>query len=463
MKKTKIVATISDLRCDIDFIRSLHEAGVDVVRLNTAHMAEEGALRIIQNVRAVSDRIAILIDTKGPEVRTGKREPVPVRKGQVLRLGPGGDIELSYERFVQEVPPGASILIDDGLVRLTAAAAEGDWLSCIVENDGIIGSRKSVNVPNVRLNVGGLSEKDLAFIRFSIEHKVDFIAHSFVRNAADVLAVQQLLDKHGSPIRIIAKIENREGVERIGEILDHAYGVMVARGDLAVEIPAEEVPLVQKRIIRECIARAKPVITATQMLHTMIDNPRPTRAEVSDVANAVLDGTDAIMLSGETASGKYPLEAVQTMARVAAAAETERVTLAGLPVFVTRNKTSSYLAKCAVLASQELPTNAIVVGTNSGHTARIVAAYRGRNAVHAICYEPRVARQLALSYGVIPGLMPEPKTVDAFVTGALQALLASGVLQPSATVALLASAPGTDRGATMLEINAAGQILEEYG
>lgn len=318
-KNTKIVATISNLNCSASFIERLYAAGMDVVRLNTAHMTHEDALEVITNTRKVSDKIGILLDTKGPEIRTcDAQEQLSVKCGDTIRVkGAPGELShddvicVSHKDFVMDVPVGSSILIDDGYIALAVMEKDNEYLSCTVENDGVIKARKSINIPSVHVKLPALSEKDKGFIRFAADNDLDFIAHSFVRNREDVLAVQQILDEKKSSIKIIAKIENFEGVENLDEILEHVYGVMIARGDLAVEIPTEQIPLIQKRIIRACIEKRRPVIVATQMLHSMIDSPRPTRAEVSDVANACLDHTDALMLSGETANGRYPEIAVR--------------------------------------------------------------------------------------------------------------------------------------------------------
>ena len=320
MKRTKIVATISDKRCEIGFLRELYEAGMNVVRLNTAHQTLDEAMKVVRNVRAVSDQIALLIDTKGPEVRTCDIVvPVRVGKGEIIFMT--GDrtlvaeklIHVSYEHFVRDVQIGDKILVDDGDVELIVRDKKENCLELEASNPGEIKDKKSINVPGVNMHLESLSDKDRKFIQFAMDNKLDFIAHSFVRNKQDVMEIQQILDEQHSNIKIIAKIENQEGVNHIDEILDHVYGVMVARGDLAIEIDAEKIPLIQRYIVNKCIESKKPVIIATQMLHTMIDHPRPTRAEVSDIANAVFSGTDAIMLSGETAYGDYPLEAVKVM------------------------------------------------------------------------------------------------------------------------------------------------------
>ena len=314
LKHTKIVATISDQRCDVEFVRSLYNAGMNVVRLNTALMMEEGLNRVVTNVREVSDRIGILMDTKGPEVRTTTAsEPIPFTTGETVKIMGDPDKEtthdciyVSYRNFVGDLTVGSDVLIDDGDLELKVIEKHDDYLVCEVENDATLGSRKSVNVPGVRINLPSLTDKDRKNILWAIENDLDFIAHSFVRNKQDVLDIQHILDEHKSPIKIIAKIENQEGVDNIDEILEVAYGIMIARGDLGIEVPAEKIPGIQRVLIRKCVEVKKPVIVATQMLHSMIKNPRPTRAEVTDIANAIYYRTDALMLSGETAYGKYP-------------------------------------------------------------------------------------------------------------------------------------------------------------
>lgn len=313
LKHTKIVATVSDQRCDVAFVEALYKAGMNVVRLNTAHMMEEGLTRVVNNVRTVSDRIGILMDTKGPEVRTTttvNKEPIPFKTGEIVKVIGNPDQEtshdcicVSYKNFVNDLAIGSDILIDDGDLEMKVTGKSGDCLLCEIQNDATLGSRKSVNVPGVRINLPSLTEKDRNNILWAIDHDLDFIAHSFVRNKQDVLDIQRILDERNSPIKIIAKIENQEGVDNIEEILEVAYGVMIARGDLGIEVPAEKIPGIQRMLIRKCVEVKKPVIVATQMLHSMINNPRPTRAEVTDIANAIYYRTDALMLSGETAYG----------------------------------------------------------------------------------------------------------------------------------------------------------------
>lgn len=419
-KQTKIICTLAENRCDPDFIRQLIENGMDVVRLNTAHMDIASAEKIVANIRAVSDRVGILLDTKGPEVRTcNLTTPLLLKTGERVEVGvahvPKNGFQVSYSGFVDEVPLGSRILIDDGLIALSVEKKTGDTLICTALNDGEIKNKKGVNVPGVKLDLPALTEKDAEFIDWATRNEVDFIAHSFVRCREDILAIQGILDLRRSPIKIIAKIENREGVTHLESILDVAYGIMVARGDLGIEIPAEEVPGVQKEMIKTCIRRIKPVITATQMLQSMVDNPRPTRAEVSDVANAIYDGTDAVMLSGETAYGKFPVESVQMMAKIAKTVESQKESLlAALPVFQQSSDLMprNHLAKAAVSCAAALPVKAILTSTSAGRTARICASYRGNIPILALSENMSTVRQLSLSYGVYSAQIDVSQTTD---------------------------------------------------
>ena len=458
MKRTKIVATISDKRCEIGFLRELYEAGMNVVRLNTAHQTLDEAMKVVRNVRAVSDQIALLIDTKGPEVRTCDIVvPVRVGKGEIIFMT--GDrtlvaeklIHVSYEHFVRDVQIGDKILVDDGDVELIVRDKKENCLELEASNPGEIKDKKSINVPGVNMHLESLSDKDRKFIQFAMDNKLDFIAHSFVRNKQDVMEIQQILDEQHSNIKIIAKIENQEGVNHIDEILDHVYGVMVARGDLAIEIDAEKIPLIQRYIVNKCIESKKPVIIATQMLHPMIDHPRPTRAEVSDIANAVFSGTDAIMLSGETAYGDYPLEAVKVMSRVAEANESILPPDANRNLVRINNEITAALARVAVRMTTMLPIKAIVVDTNSGRTARYLSAFRGGLPVYARCYDEHVMRELALSFGVRPYFSVKPHSRDEFMRDIPQVLLQNGY-QPEDQILVIGGSFGHVRGASFLEV-----------
>ncbi len=461
-KKTKIVATISNLNCSCDFIDRLYRAGMNVVRLNTAHMTHENALEVINNTRKVSDKIGILLDTKGPEIRTCDSEaPLKVKcgdiikiKGAPLEISKGNVICVSYEHFVKDIPVGSSILIDDGTIALAVMDKSEDYLSCHVENDGIIYSRKSINIPSVHVTLPALSKKDKDFIEFAADQNLDFIAHSFVRSDKDVMAVQKILDKKNSSIKIIAKIENSEGVENLYEILDHAYGIMIARGDLAVEIPTEQIPLIQKQIVKTCIERRKPVIVATQMLHSMIESPRPTRAEVSDVANACLDHADALMLSGETANGRYPEEAVRTMTSIALEVENKKSSFINIP-YTLSNKVTAYLAKAAVKASLRLNTKAIIADSLTGKSIRALAAYRGDSPIYAQIYDRLVMRQLSLSFGVFANYIPISITSSEPIQQAICRLIDEQQFQPEDLIIVLAGSFGPEQGASYIEISSA--------
>lgn len=469
LKQTKIVATISDQRCDVDFIEGLFEAGMNVVRMNTAHLGREGSEKLINNVRAVSNRIAILMDTKGPEVRTTIcAEPIPYKAGDKVNVVGNPALEttrecisVSYPSFVHDVAIGIHILIDDGDLEMIVVDKTADCLICEVQNDATLGSRKSINVPGVRINLPSLTEKDRTNILYAIEKDIDFIAHSFVRNKQDILDIKEILDAHNSDIRIVAKIENQEGVDNIDEILEVADGVMVARGDLGIEVPQERIPGIQRLLIRKCILAKKPVIVATQMLHTMITNPRPTRAEVTDIANAIYYRTDALMLSGETAYGKYPLDAVKTMTKVAAQAEKDKLADNDIriPLDENGNDVTAFLAKQAVKATSKLKIRAIITDSYSGLTARNLAAFRGKYPVLAICYKEKTMRHLALSYGVEALYMPELANGQDYYFAALRRLLKEGRLCETDMVGYLSSGKAGTR-TSFLEINVVGDALK---
>jgi pyruvate kinase len=465
MKYTKIVATISDRRCDVEFIRQLYEAGMNVARLNTAHISTESALTMINNVRAVSDEIGILVDTKGPEIRTRNiNEPINVKKGDIIRVKGGdgqsdqGTFFVSYEHIHRDVPVGNQILIDDGDLALEVIEQAEDCLVCRVGNSGQIKNKKSVNTPGVSVDLPSISEKDVDFIEFAAKNNVDFIAHSFVRNKEDVLAVQEILGRLNSQIKIIAKIENLDGVNNIDEILQYAYGIMVARGDLGIEIPAEKIPSIQRILIKKAVQQKKPVIIATQMLHSMIENPRPTRAEVSDVATAIYNRTDAIMLSGETAYGNYPIESVKVMTKIALEVEANKDKRNDLSVPRLDNETSAFLAEAAVLASTELKVNAIVTDTLTGKIARYIAAFRGALPVYAKCHNGRVKRELALSYGVFPSEIKSKKNKHKLIETALLDLVEKKLITEKDTVVYVGGNFGVGGGTSFIEIASVEQM-----
>ena len=468
MKQTKIVASISDRRCDQDFIRKLFFAGMNVVRMNTAHATPEGIRTIVKNVRAVSPHIGIMIDTKGPEVRTtGVEIPLQYKAGDMVKVfgRPEMDsshdiINVSYRDITKDVKVGDDLLFDDGELDMRVIENSGPMLVAQVQNDGVLGAHKSVNIPGEHIDLPALTEKDRRNILLAIELDIDFIAHSFVRNAADVKEVQDILDEHHSDIKIISKIENQEGVDNIDEIIDASYGIMIARGDLGIEVPIEQIPGIQRSIINKCILKKKPVIVATQMLHTMINNPRPTRAEVTDIANAIYSHTDALMLSGETASGKYPVEAVQTMARIAEAAEQDAHKRGHVTVpMVNQNDQREFLSRSAIEATEQLGVKGIITDSETGQTARNLAAFRGPHPVLAICYKDKVQRWLNLSYGVIAVYQHRYKSNEEMFTAALRMLRQKGYIELEDKIAYLSGTFGAGGGTTFLEINKVGDVF----
>lgn len=471
MKQTKIVASISDRRCDKEFIRKLFFAGVNVVRMNTAHASAEGIKTIIKNVREVSPHLALMIDTKGPEVRTTDvKEPIQFKTGDMVKIigRPETDtthdiINVSYPDITKDVKVGDDILFDDGELDMKVVENTGPMLVAQVQNDGMLGAHKSVNVPGEHIALPAITQKDYNNILLAIEQDIDFIAHSFVRSAADVMEIQKILDEHNSDIKIISKIENQEGVDNIDEIIDASYGIMIARGDLGIEVPLEQIPGIQRTIMHKCEQKKKPVIVATQMLHTMIDNPRPTRAEVTDIANAIYSRTDALMLSGETASGKYPLEAVQTMAAIAEQAEQDRMNSDDFDIPLSSTCSQrEFLAHTAIESTRKLGVAGIIAASESGQTARDIAAFRGPTPVLAICYNnEKTMRWLNLSYGVIPIYQKKHLSSLFLFVAALRMLLQKGYIKKDDKIAYLGGSIGGRGGATFLEINRVSQVFDK--
>lgn len=470
MKQTKIVCSISDRRCDVDFIRGLFNAGMNVVRMNTAHATPDGIRSIIRNTRSVSPHIGILIDTKGPEVRTTDVEsPIEYKTGDVVRIFGRPEmntthdiINVSFPDFAKDVKVGDIILFDDGAIGMKVMGIEGPAVYVEVQNDGVLGAHKSVNVPGEHIDLPALTEKDKRNINLAIDEDIDFIAHSFVRSADDVHAVQKILDERHSDIKIISKIENQEGVDNIDEIINASYGIMVARGDLGIEVPVEKIPGIQRMIIRKCVERHKPVIVATQMLHTMITNPRPTRAEVTDIANAIYSNTDALMLSGETASGKYPLEAVKTMAAVAEQAENDRNSFDAMYNVPLNEHCSQreFLSHSAIESTRLLGIEGIITASKSGYTARCLATYRGPKPILAICYNDKLQRWLNLSYGVIAVRQKEKASSGEIFNAALRMLRQKGYVTNEDKVAYLSGAlDSLGDGTTLLEMIKVGDRI----
>ncbi len=460
-KKTKIICTISDIKCDVDFLKELYDNGMNVVRINSAHATVEGAQKIVDNIRQISDKIAILVDTKGPEVRLTAMENAvgfAAKEGEMIEIRNGVDCYCSQKIlytncpfFVEDVPQGAHILIDDGAIDLHVIEKNKERLLCRIENTGLIKGKKSVNVPGVHISLPALTEKDRLFVQWAIDADIDFIAHSFVRTKNDLLEIQEILDAAGSHLKIISKIENQQGIDNLDDILSYCYGVMIARGDLGVEIPAEKIPIIQKKIVQKCRARKKPVIVATQMLHSMIENPRPTRAEVTDVANAIFQSTDAIMLSGETASGHYPVEAVKTMSTIALEAEESIDISLELNLEKVMKPIAAVLARSLVAATQEIPVKAIIFDTWTGRTGRYLAEFRPKVPIYAMCYNSFTMRELALTYDIYGYKFEITGTKEGFVQNSLKILLEDGKLSKGDLVGFIGGSFNDEVGATYME------------
>ena len=457
MKKTKIICTLGPASNNRETLKALMENGMDIARFNFSHGDHEeqkGRVDMIKELREELDMpIAMLLDTKGPEIRTrllkdGQKVKLEAGKQFVLGIGDfEGDstkVAITYETLYKDVKPGNRILIDDGLIELEVKAIKGTDIVCDILNGGELGEKKGVNVPYVKVNLPGITEQDKKDIIFGIEQKFDFIAASFVRSAEVIREIRKLLnDNGGKDIGIIAKIENAEGVENIDSIIEASDGIMVARGDLGVEIPAEEVPYLQKLIIQKCNDNYKPVITATQMLDSMIRNPRPTRAEVGDVANAVYDGTDAVMLSGETAQGKYPVEALKMMVHIVESTEQhldykEMLEKAG--EHRMRNA-SSALAYATVTTARNLKAACIITPTVSGATARVVSKFKPKTEIIGISPNEDTLRRMQIYWGVRPYCSINANSTDEICSSALDLVRAKQIAETGDTVVLTAGIP----------------------
>lgn len=476
MRKTKIVCTIGPASESIEKLTQLIEAGMNVARLNFSHGNFEEHGQRIQNIREASKRtgkmIAILLDTKGPEIRTHnmKNDAIDLVAGNEIIVsmdevqGTTEKFSVTYSGLIDDIQVGSKILLDDGLIGLEVIKINrsANEIHTKILNSGTLKNKKGVNIPGVSVNLPGITEKDAKDILFGIEQDIDFIAASFVRRASDVLEIRQLLEEnHAAHINIIPKIENQEGVDKIDEILEVSDGLMVARGDLGVEIPAEEVPLVQKQLIKKCNSQGKPVITATQMLDSMQRNPRPTRAEASDVANAIFDGTDAIMLSGETAAGIYPVEAVQTMNNIASRAESA---LAHKEILSSRSKdehnVTDAIGQSVAHTALNLDVHAIITPTESGHTARMISKYRPKAPIVAVTSNDHVSRRLALAWGVYPQIGKKATTTDDMLDTAVEESLNSGIVSSGDLVVITAGVPVGEAGTTnLMKIHVVGDIL----
>ena len=442
MKKTKIVCTIGPKTESKEVLKQLLEAGMNVMRLNFSHGDYEEHGRRISNLREVMAetgmRAAILLDTKGPEIRTIKLEggnDVSLVAGQEFTfttdrtvIGNNKIVAVTYEGFASDLKAGDTVLVDDGLIAMEVKEVSGNEVKCIVKNNGDLGENKGINLPNVSVNLPALAEKDINDLKFGCEQGIDFVAASFIRKAEDVLAVRKVLCENGGEnVKIISKIENQEGLNNFNEILEVTDGVMVARGDLGVEIPVEEVPFAQKMMIEKCNEAGKPVITATQMLDSMIKNPRPTRAEANDVANAIIDGTDAVMLSGETAKGKYPVEAVKVMARIAE--KTDPLIYTNVEFDNEEATITEAVAKGTVDVAEALEAKLIVVGTGTGRAAKSLRKYFPTARILALTNSQTTANQLLLSRGVLSVVAEKPETLDCFFKQAEAEAVKTGLVK----------------------------------
>ena len=466
MKKTKIVCTIGPASESVETLVKLINAGMNVARLNFSHGDfEEHGARIV-NIREASKitgkMCAILLDTKGPEIRTNNMKDgiVSLIAGETVRFsmteveGTKDKFSITYPELINDVVVGNHILLDDGLIDLevTEIDRENNEIVTLIKNSGILKNKKGVNLPGIKTNFPGITQKDTEDIIFGIENDVDFIAASFVRRASDVLAITEILEKHNAThIQIIPKIENQEGLDNIDEILKVSQGLMVARGDLGVEIPTEEVPIAQKMLIKKCNALGKPVITATQMLDSMQRNPRPTRAEAGDVANAIFDGTDAVMLSGETAAGDYPVEAVTTMATIAIRTEEAIV---GQDAFALKAYSNTDMAEAIGQSvghtARNLNIQTIVAATESGHTARMISKYRPKSHIVAVTFSERQRRGLALSWGVYPFVTEKPDSTDEMMELAAKVAKEEKFAKEGDLIIITAGVPVGERGTTNL-------------
>ncbi|MDU4861229.1 MAG: pyruvate kinase [Terrisporobacter othiniensis] len=463
-KKTKIVCTLGPASQSEETLTKLMENGLNVCRFNFSHGSHEEHKERMDAVKKVREKlnkpVAILLDTKGPEIRTGNfADPeVFLEEGSKFTItmadvmGTKEICTVSYKGLADDVVKGDLILIDDGLVGLRVEEVVGEEIHCIVENSGIVKNHKGVNVPGVKINLPALTPKDISDIEFGITQGIDFIAASFVRKASDVLAIREVLENNDATyIQIISKIENQEGVDNLDEILQVSDGLMVARGDLGVEIPTEEMPIVQKEMIKKCNELGKPVITATQMLDSMIRNPRPTRAEVTDVANAIYDGTDAIMLSGETAAGKYPVEAVKTMATIAKRIE-ETLDYDNILRSKGLNNTNvtDAISYATCTTAKSLTASGIVTSTSSGHTARMVSKFRPNTPIIAATPNERTSRQLSLSWGVYTVNCQQAGNTDDLIDNSIEASKNEGFIHDGELVVITAGVPTGVSGTTNL-------------
>ena len=476
MRKTKIVCTLGPASNDKETIMRMAEAGMNVARFNFSHGDHAEQKARMDMVREVEKEfgkpIGLMLDTKGPEIRTGvlKDDRVELVEGEEIVLtteeieGDKNRVSVTYNKLNEDLQKDSVILIDDGLIELNVKKIEGNDIYCEIINGGELGSRKGVNLPGVKVQLPALTDKDRKDILLGVEEEVHFIAASFVRKASDVLEIRKLLEENGAEdINIVPKIENEEGVENIDEIIEVSDGIMVARGDLGVEIPTEKVPVIQKMIIEKCNDAAIPVITATQMLDSMIRNPRPTRAEASDVANAIVDGTDAIMLSGESAAGKYPVESVETMARIAIEMENSQAFKDKMANRKPGSKsTTESISFAACETAVNLDADALLTATGSGLTARVVSKFRPFIKIIAATPSKKVQHFLTLTWGVYPLISKFTSSTDEMIDTAIDAALEHGLIELGNLITITAGAPTGMPGTTnLIKVEVVGKPLIE--
>jgi pyruvate kinase len=451
-RRAKIICTIGPASESEQALRGLMQAGMDVARLNFSHGSHAQHARNIKRIRRVARKenrtICILQDLQGPKIRTGSLQghaPVELQTGAHLTITPrqvagtAKIISTTFQDLAREVQPGSRILLSDGLIELRVITIDGDDVACEVINGGPLGEHKGINLPGVALSIPALTEKDRDDLGFGIKHGVDMVALSFVRSAADVRTAKQLIAEHGSDVPVIAKLEKPQALEQLEEILEVSDGVMVARGDLGVEMPPEKVPVIQKNVIRRASEYRKPVIIATQMLESMIENPRPTRAEASDVANAIFDGTDAVTLSAETASGQYPCETVIMMAKIALEAESKMAEFTMPRRRERRNmNVSETICEAVAHAAEELPMGAIAVFTESGTTARLISKYRPKAQIYAFSHVPEVCNRMNLFWGVHPVRRGQARSAEDMLATAEHTLLQKGRIRTGDVVGVVA-------------------------
>lgn len=476
MKKTKIVCTIGPASESESVLRELFLNGLNVCRLNFSHGSHEEHKKRIDNIKKVREElgmpIGIMLDTKGPEIRLGdfKDGTIEIIEGDIFTLttrdilGDKDIVSISYSGLPNDVEKDGRILIDDGLVELKVLEiVDGTDIKCIALNNGTLKNHKGVNVPNVKINLPAITKKDVDDILFGIENGIDFIAASFVRKASDVLEIRRILEENNADfIEIISKIENQEGVDNIDEILAASDGIMVARGDLGVEIQTEEMPLVQKELIKKSNMAGKPVITATQMLDSMMRNPRPTRAEVTDVANAILDGSSAIMLSGETAAGKYPLESVKTMYNIAIRTEEslDYGQILSSKVAISEVSTTNAIGKATCTTAMDLGASAIITATSSGYTSKAISKFRPKSPIIAATTTESVMRRLSLVWGVYPVLSPYSNSTDDVIELSIQSAVDKGYVKEGDLVVITAGIPvGTSGSTNLIKVHTIGKVL----